>query len=117
MIARVSLTELPLGAMKRLPHPPFDVLVAHTARGVFAIEDACPHSGASLCRGELAGEIVTCPGHGWEIDVRSGRVLTAAGAGARATQLDVTVVDGVVEVRRGTTPETPETPEAPETTR
>lgn len=55
----------------------------------FAIRDVCPHQGAELSRGTLAGtclptgepgeyvyarerEILRCPWHSWEFDVRTG---------------------------------------------
>lgn len=54
-----------------------------------AILDRCPHQGGSLCQGKLVGlveadgpgryryqrkgEIVRCPWHGWEFDLRSGK--------------------------------------------
>jgi nitrite reductase (NADH) small subunit/3-phenylpropionate/trans-cinnamate dioxygenase ferredoxin subunit len=38
----------------------------------FAIDDACPHMGASLSVGELDGCVVTCPLHAWRFDVRNG---------------------------------------------
>lgn len=100
MIARVLLAELPEGTMRRLPHPPYDVLVVRTASGIFAIEDACPHSGTSLSGGELAGDVVICPAHGWEIDACTGCVLTAVGAGERAPKFDVAIEDAWIVVRR-----------------
>jgi 3-phenylpropionate/trans-cinnamate dioxygenase ferredoxin subunit len=55
----------------------------------FALRNRCPHQGAPLCRGlildrvaaerpyalslEDGQEIVKCPWHGWEFDVRTGR--------------------------------------------
>jgi 3-phenylpropionate/trans-cinnamate dioxygenase ferredoxin subunit len=55
----------------------------------FALLDKCPHQGARLCHGVLtgfvsadgvgrskvtrAGEILMCPRHGWEFDVRTGQ--------------------------------------------
>jgi nitrite reductase/ring-hydroxylating ferredoxin subunit len=54
-----------------------------------AIYDRCPHEGGSLCAGRLTGlvqsdgpgdyrisrmgEIIRCPWHGWEFDLRTGR--------------------------------------------
>ena len=32
----------------------------------FAIDDVCPHMGASLAEGSLDLGIVTCPWHGWK---------------------------------------------------
>jgi nitrite reductase (NADH) small subunit/3-phenylpropionate/trans-cinnamate dioxygenase ferredoxin subunit len=37
-----------------------------------AIDDACPHMGASLGAGRLEGGIVTCPWHAWRFRVRDG---------------------------------------------
>jgi nitrite reductase/ring-hydroxylating ferredoxin subunit len=39
---------------------------------LYAAADRCPHAGQRLCRGELDGAIVTCPGHGSRFDVRTG---------------------------------------------
>ena len=37
-----------------------------------AIDDLCPHMGASLAAGELCGGIVTCPWHAWRFRVSDG---------------------------------------------
>ncbi len=50
-------------------------LVAIFNRGgnYFAIDDLCPHMGASLGAGELDEEgAVTCPWHAWRFDVCNG---------------------------------------------
>lgn len=55
----------------------------------FAIKNVCPHQQAPLCLGEVTGmmmpsrpgefiwgrqgEIVRCPWHGWEFDIKTGR--------------------------------------------
>ncbi len=58
----------------------------------YALRDVCPHQGARLSAGRIegtalahcpgdeivlgcAGEILSCPWHGWEYDVRTGRSL------------------------------------------
>jgi nitrite reductase/ring-hydroxylating ferredoxin subunit len=40
---------------------------------LFALDGVCPHQGGPLGEGELCGSIVTCPWHGWQFDVRTGR--------------------------------------------
>ena len=58
---------------------------------LFALRDTCPHQGGPLCRGSLSGlltstspgtysyerpgEVLRCPWHGWEFDIRTGRSL------------------------------------------
>lgn len=37
-----------------------------------AIDDMCPHMGASLASGHLEGCIVTCPWHAWSFDTKDG---------------------------------------------
>ena len=62
----------------------------------YAIDDACPHMGASLSAGYLDGCVVACPLHAWRFDVRDGtwcdnpRVATDA--------FPVTVKDGSIYV-------------------
>jgi nitrite reductase/ring-hydroxylating ferredoxin subunit len=38
----------------------------------YAISNVCLHRGGPVGEGQLDGEIVTCPMHGWEYDVRTG---------------------------------------------
>lgn len=49
-------------------------MVAVYRRGetFFAIDDLCPHMGASLAEGNLDGETVACPWHGWRFCIRDG---------------------------------------------
>lgn len=49
------------------------VALFRTADGrVFALEDRCPHRGGPLSQGIVHGERVTCPLHGWTIELASG---------------------------------------------
>ncbi len=45
------------------------IAVYRTADGqAFAMEDACPHKGIELHKGEVVGNCLACPYHGWEFD-------------------------------------------------
>ncbi len=90
-IGRIALTQLVSGALVRLEHPPFHVLVTRVGERIYALEDACPHSGLSLCRGSLNGYVITCAGHAWDIDVRTGHVLKPTGIHERNPCFEVTV--------------------------
>jgi len=37
------------------------------------LDGICPHAGGPLGQGSLQGNILTCPWHGWQFDVTSGR--------------------------------------------
>lgn len=41
----------------------------------YAINDFCPHMGASLAGGYVEDEAVTCPWHAWRFSVKDGRWL------------------------------------------
>ena len=38
----------------------------------YVTSNVCPHRGGPLGEGELNGPVVTCPWHGWTIDVTKG---------------------------------------------
>lgn len=61
---------------------------------VYAIEDRCPHRGGPLSPGIVAGSTVTCPLHGWNIDLASGSAV-APDEGVVGTY-PVRVIDGRV---------------------
>ena len=87
VVARLS--EIPSGTRKLVHVGGRDVVVLNINDQLFALSDKCPHKGGSLSRGKLTGavtssapgtyeysrpgEILRCPWHGWEFDVRTGR--------------------------------------------
>ncbi|MBF8290961.1 MAG: 3-phenylpropionate dioxygenase [Chloroflexi bacterium] len=68
----LSVDDLPPGAMRRVTIGDLDVLVAHTASGIAAVDDRCPHMSAPLSLGELDGCIVACPLHEGRFDLATG---------------------------------------------
>jgi 3-phenylpropionate/trans-cinnamate dioxygenase ferredoxin subunit len=82
-------TELPPGSRRLVRAGSRDIVVFNIDGELFALSDACPHRGGSLFRGKLTGavvstepgqyhyarrgEILRCPWHGWEFDVRTGK--------------------------------------------
>ena len=65
-------TELPPGAMRRVTFGDLDLLVAHTALGICAVDDRCPHMSAPLSIGTLDGCVVACPLHSGRFDLSTG---------------------------------------------
>jgi nitrite reductase (NADH) small subunit len=60
-----------------------EIALFRVGEAVYAIENMCPHREGPLGEGELDGEIVTCPFHAWEINVRSGEVVFNPSISAR----------------------------------
>lgn len=42
---------------------------------VFAIDGMCAHQGGPIAQGHLSETCVTCPWHGWQYDISSGKNL------------------------------------------
>jgi 3-phenylpropionate/trans-cinnamate dioxygenase ferredoxin subunit len=59
---------------------------------VHAIDNSCPHNGASLASGQLEGNVLRCPAHGLRFNVTTG-CMPGAG-GLCVTTFPVQAVDG-----------------------
>jgi nitrite reductase/ring-hydroxylating ferredoxin subunit/alkylhydroperoxidase/carboxymuconolactone decarboxylase family protein YurZ len=72
-------------------------LAVYNVGGEFlATANACVHQGGYLGEGFLDGEVVICPRHGWQFNVRSGVCITRPGQQVKA--YEVRVREGQVEV-------------------
>jgi nitrite reductase/ring-hydroxylating ferredoxin subunit len=65
--------ELPPGAGKIFVVGERKFSVFNIDGELHAIEDRCPHRGASLGKGTRNGFVVSCPLHKWEFDLRTGQ--------------------------------------------
>jgi nitrite reductase/ring-hydroxylating ferredoxin subunit len=63
---------------------------------VYAIDDICLHAGVSLGTGDLRGNMVRCPAHGWRYDVTTGHAMNEPDC--RVTRYPVQVVEGTILV-------------------
>jgi nitrite reductase/ring-hydroxylating ferredoxin subunit len=70
------VSEIPEGGCKLVAHEHSRVAIFRVDGALHAIDDHCPHEGWSLASGTLEGTVLTCAGHDWQIDVRSGACLT-----------------------------------------
>jgi nitrite reductase/ring-hydroxylating ferredoxin subunit len=57
----------------------FPVAIFKVDGQFYAVEDVCPHQESSFEGGELEGKEVSCPLHGWKLDVTTGESLEAEG--------------------------------------
>ena len=63
----------------------------------YAICDTCSHEEASLSDGDIFGDVVECPLHGSQFDIRTGKALTLP-AVLPVASYDVKVEDGDIFV-------------------
>ncbi|WP_233873392.1 Rieske (2Fe-2S) protein [Paraburkholderia adhaesiva] len=55
------------------------IVMFNVAGSVHAIDNSCPHNGASLASGQLEGCLLRCPAHGLRFDLRTGCMPGAGG--------------------------------------
>jgi nitrite reductase/ring-hydroxylating ferredoxin subunit len=71
-----ALSELPSGTMRCIDLAGEAIAVYHLDDGTFCATDAiCSHQYALLTDGILEGDMVECPLHAAQFNVRSGKVL------------------------------------------
>jgi nitrite reductase/ring-hydroxylating ferredoxin subunit len=80
--------EFGVGSRKILKVGGREIGVFHTKAGLFAVRNSCPHQAAPLCLGPVTGttmpsmpgeyvwgmdgQVLRCPWHGWEFDLKTG---------------------------------------------
>ena len=75
------------------------VAIFRTREGFRAVDDRCPHAGASLSEGTCREDVIVCPWHGFRFDARSGACLVGEGLPGILSR-NVEVRDGRLLVRR-----------------
>ncbi len=88
----LDLAALPSGGVELVVVRGMDVALFRRGEEIFALGNECAHKGGNLCDGRVEGDIVTCPLHGWEFDLRSGVCMTIPGE--TVPRFAVTVDDG-----------------------
>jgi len=69
-------SEIPAGKMKAVQVEGKQILIANVDGRYYAMGNKCTHAGGDLSSGTLSGNIVTCPRHGAQFDVTSGKVVS-----------------------------------------
>ena len=70
-----SLAELPPGSGRSVQVSGKAVALFNVDGQVYAIDGTCLHHGGPLGEGVLESDVVTCPWHLWEYNVRTGEFL------------------------------------------
>jgi nitrite reductase/ring-hydroxylating ferredoxin subunit len=65
-------------------------LAVFNVEGTFyAIDNTCVHRGGPLGEGDVEGNVVTCPWHGWEYNVTTGECVNNPSAKVEVYQVKV----------------------------
>lgn len=103
------LRDFPAGSRKLVDVKGRAIVVFNVNGEFFALANRCPHQGGSLVQGRLVGlieadepgcyrysrrgEIIRCPWHGWEFDLRTGKSWCEPDR-VRARQFAVSIAAG-----------------------
>jgi nitrite reductase/ring-hydroxylating ferredoxin subunit len=115
--------EIPPGGRKIVELEGRSIGVFHVGGAYYALLNWCPHQAGRLCEGQLwsalegsvpgdyqtsrESEIIACPWHGWEFDLRTGQ------SWCEPERLRVRTYDVRLEAGAAVAPEAPDAPEAP----
>ncbi len=69
------LTDLPEGAAKEIVVQGVILALVNAGGEIHALDGMCAHQGGPLGKGAVSGCTLTCPWHGWQYDVATGKQL------------------------------------------
>ena len=81
--------EIPAGTIREFQVDGLTVAIANIGNKFYAINDTCLHRGGPLGQGQLQGVAVTCPWHGWQYDVTTGKLTMNPTIGVKTYLLEV----------------------------
>jgi 3-phenylpropionate/trans-cinnamate dioxygenase ferredoxin subunit len=121
--------EIPPGGRKIVELEGRSIGVFHVGGAYYALLNWCPHQAGRLCEGQLwsalegsvpgdyqtsrEGEIIACPWHGWEFDLRTGQSWCEPER-LRVRTYDVRLEAGAEVAPDAPAPDVPVAPEAPD---
>ncbi len=72
----LGVDDIPRLGARVVRHGSTNIAVFRNATDeIFALEDRCPHKGGPLSQGIVHGRRVTCPMHGWSVELSSGEAV------------------------------------------
>jgi nitrite reductase (NADH) small subunit len=81
--------DVPAGTIREFQVEGKAVAVANVGGQFHAINGVCMHRGGPLGDGPLEGKVVTCPWHGWQYDVTTGKVAQNPSVGVESYAVEV----------------------------
>jgi nitrite reductase (NADH) small subunit len=91
-----TLSELTPGSSKAVEVAGTTIALFNVDGTVFALDNTCLHQGGPLGEGMLEGDVVTCPWHMWEYNVRTGEKV--GNPSLKVSRYEVRIEGGDVKV-------------------
>ncbi len=90
--------EIPQGQIREFQVSGKTIAIANVGGKLFAINSICLHHGGPLGEGDLDGTVVTCPWHGWQYDVTTGRLIQQPDAATQCYAIELRGEDIFVDL-------------------
>ena len=81
--------EIPAGSIREFQVDGLTLAIANIGNKFYAVHNTCLHRGGPLGQGQLHGVAVTCPWHGWQYDVTTGKVGQNPSVGVESYPVEV----------------------------
>jgi nitrite reductase (NADH) small subunit len=81
--------EIPAGTIREFQVNGKTIALANVDGTFYAVNNTCLHRGGPLGQGELEDKVVTCPWHGWQYDVTTGKVTMNPSVGVDTYAVEV----------------------------
>jgi nitrite reductase/ring-hydroxylating ferredoxin subunit len=88
-VAAAKAADVSAGTIRELQVGATRVALANVGGTFYAINGTCLHRGGPLGQGQLEGKTVTCPWHGWQFDVTTGKANMNPNAGVACYPTEV----------------------------
>ncbi len=106
-----TVDEIPPGERKLVTLGGREIGVFNVHGEFYALRNRCPHQGGALCKGRVSGfvtarvpgeyeytrkgEILRCPWHGWEYDIKTGQSwVDPSSVRVRSYEVEVAQIEG-----------------------
>ena len=110
-----TVDEIPPGERKLVTIEGREIGVFNVHGEFHALRNRCPHQGGALCKGRVSGfvtakvpgeyeytrkgEILRCPWHGWEYDIKTGQSwVDPSSVRVRSYEVEVAQIEGEGEM-------------------
>jgi nitrite reductase (NADH) small subunit len=94
----IKKDEVPAGTIRELQIDGKVIALANVDGKFYAIDNVCLHRGGPIAEGELRGTSVTCPWHGWEYNVTTGKTIMNPAVGVQTYKVEVRGDDIYIDI-------------------
>ncbi|MAT15578.1 MAG: nitrite reductase [Planctomyces sp.] len=98
-ISVAKVGDIPEGEGRSYPVNGVVIAIFNVKGEYKAINDACPHAGASLAPGYVEGDVVCCPWHAWSFCLNTGDWMDAPGGKVRVDCYPIRVEGDDIQVK------------------